>query len=284
MKLSVELYTIAEKFGDFKAAEMAKAAGFDAIDYSYYYNKACEEILGDGYKEYAEKLRAHLDKIGLSCNQAHAPFPVFYEMEYSEADNRYLWLIHSLESAAILGAKNIIVHPVGAPEGVDYQQTNIEFYKSLVPYCEKFDINVAIENVCYNEDRKWLIGRMGNPEEINDIVEKINSPRIVVCVDVGHAALTGFEPEDFIEGVKPGSLKALHIQDNDYLKDSHILPYTGKLNWEAIMRSLKKTEYDGDLTFEIVKYLEKFPNELFPSVLEFAVLVGRHLISVYNNS
>ena len=90
MKISMELYTLAQRFGDIKAMEMAKQAGFDAIDYSYYYEKECDEVLGEGYKEYAQKLRAHLDNIGLVCNQAHAPFSFKYGMKFDTSEALYL--------------------------------------------------------------------------------------------------------------------------------------------------------------------------------------------------
>lgn len=283
MKLSVELYTLAQRFGDFKAVEIVKKAGFDAIDYSYYYDKECDDVLGDGYKEYAKKLREHLDEVGIFCNQAHAPFTFKYGMEKNISEQKYLWMVHALESASILGATNIAVHAVNVPEGVNFEEYNVQYYKSFIPYCEKFGIHIAVENL-FNRDtkRKRITGKLGSPAELNSIVEKINSPWVVACVDIGHAALTGYEPEDFIKGMNPNILKALHVQDNDYLDDRHILPYTGQLNWEAIMSSLKKADYDGDLTFEIIKYLDRFPDELFSEVLKFSALVGKHLISIYN--
>ena len=283
MKLSVELYTLAQRFGDFKAVEIAKKAGFDAIDYSYYYDKECDDVLGDGYKEYAKKLREHLDEVGIFCNQAHAPFTFKYGMEKNISEQKYLWMVHALESASILGATNIVVHAVNVPEGVNFEEYNVQYYKSFIPYCEKFGIHIAVENL-FNRDtkRKRITGKLGSPAELNSIVEKINSPWVVACVDIGHAALTGYEPEDFIKGMNPNILKALHVQDNDYIDDRHILPYTGQLNWEAIMSSLKKVDYDGDLTFEIIKYLDRFPDELFSEVLKFSALVGKHLISIYN--
>ena len=283
MKLSVELYTLAQRFGDFKAVEIAKEAGFDAMDYSYYYDKECDDVLGDGYKEYAKKLREHLDEVGILCNQAHAPFTFKYGMEKNISEQKYLWMVHALESASILGATNIVVHAVNVPEGVNFEEYNVQYYKSFIPYCEKFGIHIAVENL-FNRDtkRKRITGKLGSPAELNSIVEKINSPWVVACVDIGHAALTGYEPEDFIKGVNPNILKALHVQDNDYIDDRHILPYTGELNWEAIMSSLKKADYDGDLTFEIIKYLDRFPDELFSEVLKFSALVGKNLISIYN--
>jgi sugar phosphate isomerase/epimerase len=282
MKLSVELYTISDRFGDYKAIDMAKEAGFDAIDYSYYWNNEKEEILGVTYKEYAEKLRIHLDETGIECNQAHAPFSLKYGCVFDISEQKYLWLVHSLESAAILGAENIIVHSIMVPKGVNFEEYNINFYKSLIPYCEKFGIHVAVENLfAIDNKRKHLIGMLGSPEELNRIVEKINSPWVVACVDIGHASLTGYEPEEFIDGINPCILKSLHVQDNDYISDRHIIPYTGELNWEAIMTSLKKIGYNGELTFEIFKYLKKFPEALVLDAMKFAVSVGKYLVSIY---
>jgi len=282
MKISMELYDIAQRFGDFRAVEMAKEAGFDAIDYSYFYDKECDEVLGDGYREYALKLREHLGKVGIVCNQAHAPFTSKYGMEIGENCENYKNIIRSMESASILGAKNIIIHSITVPEDVDIEEYNIEYYKSFIPYCEKFGICVAVENLFIRDPKRHrLIGRFGTPRELNRIVNKIDSPWIVACVDIGHASLTGYEPEEFISRVDKNILKALHVQDNGYVEDDHMLPYTGSLNWEAIMASLKKVDYKGDLTFEIVKFVKKFPDELLPDALKFSVSVGKHLISIF---
>lgn len=285
MNLSVELYSVTKHFGDHKAVELIKQAGFDAIDYSYYYEKECEEILGENYKEYAREFRAYLDLSGISCNQAHAPFTFQYGMNLDVSEEKYLHIVRSMESAAILGAKNIVVHAVTVPEDVDFEAYNIEYYKSFIPYCEAFNIHVAVENLFSRDPKRHrLVGKLGSPKELNRIIKKIDSPWIVACVDVGHAALTGYEPEDFISRVDPGILKCLHIQDNDYLDDRHMLPYLANLNWSAVMTALKKCGYEGELTFEIVKYLQKFPPELIPDALKFAAVIGKHLISIYENA
>lgn len=284
MKISVDIYTIAERFGDIKAIEMIKEAGFDAIDYSYCDNKDCETVLGDNYREYATKIREHLDKNGIVCNQAHAPYSLEYGVDFCESDVKYRSVLRAIESASILGAQTIVIHSVTVPVGVDFEQYNIDFYRSFIPYCQKFGICVAVENLFYRDiKRKRLIGKLGSPAELNAMVSKINSPWIVTCVDIGHAALTGYEPEDFIEAITPGSLRALHVQDNDYLDDRHVLPYSGQLNWEAIMRSLRAYGYTGDLTFEILKYFDGYPDELLPTVLKFCCDIAKHLVSIYND-
>jgi len=285
MKLSVEIYSVAKKMGDYKAIELIKQAGFDAIDYSYYYEKECDQVLGEKYREYAEELRARLDLVGISCNQAHAPFNFKYGMNRDVSEQKYLNIVRSMESASILGAKNIIVHSISVPEDVDFEEYNIQYYSSFIPYCEAFNIHVAVENLFKRDTkRNRIIGKLGSPQELNRVIKKINSPWIVACVDVGHAALTGYEPEDFISQVDPHILKCLHVQDNDYLGDRHTLPYLASLNWSAIMTSLKERGYEGDLTFEIVTYLERFPKELVPDALKFAAVVGKHLVSIYENA
>jgi len=285
MKLSVELYSVAKKVGDYKAIELIRQAGFDAIDFSYYYERECEEILGANYRKYAEDLRAQLDLIGLSCNQAHAPFTFQHGMAMDPSEPKYLNLIRAFESASVLGAENIIVHSISVPDDVDFEEYNIEYYKSFIPYCEKFKIHVAVENLFKKDTkRNRLAGKLGSPQELSSIVKKINSPWIVACVDVGHASLTGYEPEDFISRVDPSILKCLHVQDNDYLGDRHTLPYLANLNWNAVMTSLKKSGYTGDLTLEIVTYLQRFPTELIHEALKFAVVIGKYLISIYENA
>lgn len=285
MKLAVEIYTVAEHYGDKKAVEIIKEAGFDAIDYSYYLAKECEEVLGENYKKYAKELREHLDLVGISCNQAHAPFKFKYGMAIDTSELKYLNIVRAIESAAILGAKNIIVHSITVPEDVDFEQYNVEYYKSFIPYCEAFNIHVAVENLfARDKKRNRVVGKLGSPQELNSIIKKINSPWIVGCVDIGHASLTGYEPETFISRVDPTVLKCLHVQDNDYLGDCHQPPYFCNLNWDAIMTSLKNIGYDGDLTFEIIKYLNLFPKELLPDALKLAVAIGKHLISIYENA
>ena len=126
MKISMEIYTLAERFGDFRAIEIAKEAGFDAIDYSYYYAKECEDVLGDGYKEYAKSLRAHMDEVCIECNQAHAPFTLKYGLDDELYRQKFLWMVHAVESAAILGAKNIVAASLGIAYKDSYETARFE--------------------------------------------------------------------------------------------------------------------------------------------------------------
>jgi len=287
LKLSIESYVLRHRFGDKKAIEMIKKAGFDAMDYSYYWTDDAPYILGDEYREYAKKVKGYLDENELECNQAHAPID---KMKYGEAfdasEPHYLEIVRAIEAASILGAKNIVVHSIPVPDEISdttFEEYNMKFYKSLEPYCNKFGICVAVENL-FVKKRDYHKGMLASPQELCAFIEKLNSPWFVACVDVGHAAITGSEPENFIGKMNPDLLKAVHIQDGDYLKDRHVLPFMGDIKWEKVMSALKNNGYQGELTLEVFVYLLRMPDEMLYNALCFAMETGKYLISLYENS
>ena len=283
MKLSMENYEFRTRIGDYKGAQVMKDAGFECMDYSYYYLPDDSPILGDGYLEYARDLRAHLDSIGIQCNQAHAPFAIRYGEEFTMNNKNYRDIVRAIESAAILGAKSIVVHAITVPlEKKDtVTEYAYEFYKTLEPYCAKAGIRIAVENLFSRDTkRNCYYSRLGDPKVLCDFIRSLNSPWFVACVDVGHAALMGYEPEDFIRAMDGQLLQALHIQDGDYIHDSHTLPFLGQYNWAAIIAALREKNYQGELTFETLHFSDRFPDALLPDAMRLAERTGRYILSL----
>ena len=284
MKISIENHVLHTRFGDERSFEMLKEAGFDCVDYSFYWlqTEMDKMVLGDGYLDYACKVRNLLDDLQLECNQAHAPFEVKSEDPFDVSNVRYLRLIRSLESASIMGAKCIIVHALTPPEGVSMLEYNYRFYKSLEPYCEKFGIKVAVENLFTSprdpETKLLSNKKFGKPAYMMELMNKLSPDNFVICIDLGHAKLTGNNPEDFIRGIDGSRLKALHVQDNDFVDDCHILPFNGKLNWNNITESLADVGYDSELTLEVFGFLGKMEDEMLPEALKFAAATAKHLV------
>jgi sugar phosphate isomerase/epimerase len=280
MKLSIETHVLHKRYGDKKAIYMLNKAGFDSIDYSYYWLDKSDEALGENYKEYACKVKGWLEENGMTCNQAHAPFDMQYGCKFDVSEVAYLNVVRAMESASIMGADSIIVHCIEVPASEDIFEYNLEFYKSLEPYCEQFGIKVAVENLFKGDYRsKCFRGTLFTAEHLNQMITALASPYFVVCIDLGHAAITGYEPQDLIKRFDNQTLKALHVQDTDYMDDMHTLPYAGKLNWNAITVALKEINYNSDFTFEIFHYLGRIDDELIEDALAFAAKTGRHLIS-----
>ena len=70
-----------------------------------------------------------------------------------------------------------------------------------------------------------------------------------VCLDVGHAHLTGGAPE--ATELLAGHILTTHIHDNRGRSDDHLVPFDGSIDWPATLMSLFKVGYPGPLVFEL---------------------------------
>ena len=284
MQLSIEIYTLRKRYGDQKAIEMLSKAGFDCVDYSFYWLDDSDDAISEKYIEHAKKIKRILDANQITCNQAHAPLGYGYVRVFDVSDKEYQKIVRSMEAAAIMGANSIIIHAVQVPEHENLFEYNLRFYKSLEPYAEQFGIHIAIENLWdYDPKRKRIYGRLHTPDILYKMLDALQSPWFIICIDVGHAAMTGYEPEEIIRQFDNKALRALHIHDNDYCADKHALPYTGDFNWNEIMKALKEIDYQGEFTLEIFKFLESVDDDFMEEALKFAEKTGRYLAGKCKN-
>ena len=272
MKLSIATNIPMEFHGEEAGLKMLAEAGFDTVDYSFFIPGTPDRLLRDDYLEQAENTKQLLKKYGLECNQSHAGFTFRYGMDMSTDCPEYLFSCRCIEYAALLGAKDVIIHTIRVPdENVDFVEYNIGFYKSLEPLCEKFGIRIAVENA----SGTWSV------EQINRFCEALSPEHFVVCLDIGHAKMNGYEPDDFARMVTPGRLQSLHVHDNCGTKDDHNLPYLGVIDWKETLRALIDIGYEGDFTMEAGKFLRPFPKELTADALKLYCAVGRQLVRTY---
>ncbi len=287
MKLSLEVHSLRAKMGDQAALNMIKEAGFDAYDYSLYNNNIKRMVAADDYIEQAKAVRAYADSIGLVCNQSHGPFDFKYSDDFNMENANFRGIVRSLEFASILGAPNMVLHAIKElPTGVDFYEYNRKFYKSFEPYCEKFGVCISVENLFrYNVAEKKYDGVLSDPKEHLAFVESLESPWFNICVDVGHSNITGYNPVEVIRAMNKDVLKAIHIHDNDSFSDSHMLPYTGNINWNGVMDALHEIGYTGDFTFEVLGVLDNVHAnmELMPATMKYTEAIGRSLIAKFEN-
>ena len=109
------------------------------------------ELSEDNYLSYLHDLKEHAEKLGIECNQAHAPFPTQLNGNDEYNQMTLKMIIRSMECAAFLGAKIIVIHPIknsssSVAKGYSYVpfeshkqlfEANVEFFRKLIPYCEK---------------------------------------------------------------------------------------------------------------------------------------------------
>lgn len=283
MRLSTQTHWLAETFGDAQAVRILAEVGYDAIDWSFY-NRFEENDMWvrEGWKGYAQGIRKLADQCGITCNQAHAPDASRGQEPYdSTAMER---ILHCLEVCSILGVDNVIVHP---KQHLPYAKNrkylfdmNVEMYQSLMSYCQKLGIRVCTENCWhYDYNRNIIIDSVcSQPEEFCALVDAVGSPWLGACLDIGHCALVGVDPADFIRALGHDRLKAIHVHDVNYLDDNHTLPFMKKLDWDSITAALGEIDYPGDFTFEADFFLRPFPRELLPKAARLMVRTGRYLM------
>ena len=291
MLLSTQTQRLQNTFGYEKAIEILAGAGYDAFDLSLF-NPLNENdpLYKEGFCEYAKKLREYADSLGIVCNQAHAPFP---SSTSDRAQDKPIFdsIVHSMEIAAILGAKYIIVHPKQhlpyRENAAELKKINMEFYKSLIPYCEKFDINIAVENMWQHNPvgKKTIVNSTcARVEEFCEYIDDLNSDRIAACLDIGHVSLCGEDMSVMIRGLGAKRLKALHVHDTDGAHDLHTLPFTSENDFTLIMKLLAEIGYEGDLTFEADRFFRNFPVDMYRGVAAFMQLTGRQLIKMFKSN
>lgn len=279
MSISIENFMVRQKMGEKQALKAIKDAGFDCVDYSFYWSEEYH-VLDDNYVEYAKDLRKYMDEIGLVCNQTHATFDFQPHMEMSMSCKEYRDTVRSIEASGILGAKCVVVHALKNAhcDDEEYLEINRKFYKSLEEVAKKSGVKIGVENLFYYDKKcECHRGSFGNPKMLSAFVKEMGTDNFCACIDLGHASLVGYEPRDFIDGMDKGLIEALHVQDNDYHGDRHVPPYHGKFDWEKIAESLKNYGYKGEINFEVFWYLSNYPKELLPSALKHVENIGRYL-------
>lgn len=284
MILSTQTDFLGRAYGEAEAIRMLAKAGFDAYDFSFFpmFENPEYPMNRPDFREYAKSLRAVADGCSIACNQAHAPF-ASSTGDAADDERRFSAIVQSMEAAAILGAKIIVVHPKHhlpyITHAAELKRLNIEFYKRLVPYCEKFGIKVACENMWQrNKAAHRIIDSVcSRPAEFCEYLDEIGSPWVVACLDVGHVALTDEDMATTIRTLGPDRLQALHVHDNNLSEDSHTMPYMLKIDFNALTSALKEIGYQGDFTLEADHFLEKFPLPLVPDALALLYKTGRFL-------
>lgn len=286
MLLSTSTGNIPSGNGVEGAIRLLKEAGFDAYDLTLRPLSAeGRPLASDDYMEFAKKIKAAADEAGIICNQAHATFPPekFGDEEHNKAT--FERIRREMEVAAFVGAPIIVVHATKpVPKGYDVVEENLRFYGSLLPYAKEYGIKIGVENLFeWDElrDRRTPCG-IGTSEKLAAFMEKLDPEYFTVCFDVGHAAINVENPEDAIRNLK-GKIGCLHIHDNDYVNDQHLVPYLGKTDWDEVCRALAETGYDGDFTLESCTFESKFPAELALDMLKFEVVIAKHLINKIEN-
>lgn len=290
MLLSTQTGYMMQRYGEIGALRRLKAAGFDAIDFSYFFYPLDGPLLSSSLQNrraFFKDIKQAADEEGIVIGQIHAPFPHFN----GEASDDWLFnkVAQSMSAADVLGASYNVVHPKMIPGELypayyeDGWNLNREYFTQLIPYAQEADVKIAIENIFAIDRVKkvYFPTCASRAKELNQYIDHLNDiaqeERFVACLDTGHALIIGDTPQNMIGALGP-RLKVLHVQDNNGMQDQHLMPYMGMTNWNKVTAALRRSHYTGSFNFEADTLFSITGTECEEAALSFLQSVGRSLI------
>lgn len=261
MKISTEINSIAKHVGEQEAIVLCAKAGFDGWDFSMFQMvnyqwglNTCEPtdhpLSGSGYLQFARELRKIGEDHGIRCNQSHAPFPLCCQEIYD-------LMPRAIECTAEAGGEICIIHP----DNNKTPEENAEMYWKWLPFAKACGVKIATENM-WNWDQATgysSFAACSTSESFCKHLETVNDDFLVACLDIGHAEMqgSGSGAANMIHALG-SKLQALHIHDNDRRHDSHQIPYSMDIDFDAVVKALKDIGYSGWFTLEADQYLRDF--------------------------
>ena len=268
MKLSTEIRSIARFVGEENAIRLLAEAGFEAWDFSLFdmapYNYAEKRIVNGAHplqsgdwRAFAKRLGEVGRECGIACNQSHAPFPTY-------CPDMLDYLLRSIECTALAGGKICVIHP----DNYSGTEENAALYEKLLPFAKECGVKIATENTFRNdrENGRVLPCITSDHAGLSALLDRVNDPFLVACLDIGHAELCGLSTSacDMIRTLGADRRACLHVHDNDKRHDSHVLPFTMDIEWEPIAAALAEIGYRGDVTLECGNYVKTFTADAAP--------------------
>lgn len=275
----------------FDAMQTIRDAGFDGLDFpiSVYSRPLDSPLRKDDWRQWTREVRRFSDRIGLPVLQAHASWEQTVAEDF-HFEPPYEIYARTMEACHILGCRNLVFHPVlylfrVREEGMKERlhEWNVQWFRALLPLAEKFDLVIELENM-FDYRHVQLPGDPAFPytsaEDMLALCDRLNSDRVRICLDTGHANIAGQDVPAMIRRYG-NRLAVLHLNDNfgkiePVFEDLHLFPGYGLLDWEAIFSALHEIRYDGTVNMEPVAQLDRMPPELRVLQLRTALEILRY--------
>jgi sugar phosphate isomerase/epimerase len=194
---------------------------------------------------------------GFMMNAVNDPRQPYWHPSWIEPDANYRAIRRehtkrALHLAAEIGAKNLQTEPGGPLEdGQSWDAAAKVFYDELMPcieVAEKVGVGLLIEpepGLMIEEFEQYL-----------KFVERIDSPAVGLNFDIGHAYCVGEDPQDWVARMAPHT-RHYHFEDIAATRvHAHMVPGRGAIDFEATLRAIQATGYDGYITVELYPYID----------------------------
>lgn len=247
--------------------------GFEGIDmdfcYEHEYPQSRFNLIG---LDWAKRVRESADELGLTVHYSHAPYDASTHTDLVEK---------TLQCCQIMGVKYTVVHPIfwredhTIIESIDeFIETNVRGIQQTLELYEKYNVKALSENLLWGASIK--------AKNIDALVEAVNSPYFGWCYDTGHANAFK-EPASALIGLRHVP-EMFHIQDNNAdMRDDHMIPFDGKIDWYEFMKIVKEIGYKNDFTLEAHHQSLELPDDQRDPLLSELVARSKKLVAYYDS-
>lgn len=195
-----------------------------------------QEILTD----YQQKLQGFTGKISI-----HGPFE---DLKLHSVDRQIRELtkrryFQALDIAKELKASLVLFHGNFYSLSRDESdkrwgfQRNVEFLSEIL---DKYNFTILLENTLEKA-----------PQIFRTFLDKINSPRLKICIDTGHLNVWADAPIEEWITVLGDDIRYMHVHDNKGDFDSHSVPGEGNINWRKFSDSIVKHKIEPEIVLEV---------------------------------
>ena len=264
MKKSINFWSFSGK-DVYQAMDLAKAAGFEGIELALLDSG---DLTPNSTDEQLAKIRAYADKLGLAIPSLASGLcwgASLTAEDPAERDEAHEIIVNQLRCAKALGADTILVVPGSVsvefvPERpmVDYEvcyNRALESIKRLVPYAEKYGVNIGIENV-------WNFFLL-SPLEMRAFIDAVGSEYVGSYFDVGNVVYNGY-PEQWIR-ILGKRIKKVHFKDfrrNHGGINAFVDLLSGDVNWPEVMKAFREVGYTGWAAGEMIPCYTYAPDQI----------------------
>jgi sugar phosphate isomerase/epimerase len=241
--------------------EMAERSGAEAVEIF-----AARQHFDYASREHVSELASWFESNALKPFSMHAP--LFPDREMGRAGAPAVNVVHpekgrridamdeikrALETAERIPFKNLVMH-LGEKDDawslrtMEYATTALEH---LGAFAKPLGVRVLVEN---------LTSDATTPEHLITLLEMAHLDSIGVCFDLGHAHIAPGIAEAI--GTLGNRIVELHVHDNHGLRDEHLWPGAGTIDWPATAEALKSLTPPPAAVLEIGYNLDDAPADI----------------------
>lgn len=232
--------------------------GYSGLDVVFNEFDEREYILSAEYTEYIKEKYEKITKSGLVVSQTHLTYyPGHLEPigngTYQEFEDYMLPIfIKEIELTKIMNCKVCVIHLYFEKDKSASREGNIKLLSKLLPYAEKNDVVIAIENIYGNN---YADIHLTTKEDLMFYIDFFKSKFLGLCLDTGHSVILKQDPVKLFEEIKD-HIVALHLHTTVENVDLHAIPYTvsycESIDWDKLYRQIRSSNYSGPLNFELM--------------------------------